>query len=374
MKKFFIFSITSLIIVLIFFASYNLAFKENNSPVRDALSNISENGESKKKEATIALEKIHRLTQNPVMSPTIDESEGKLLYYDKKDSIFKMISFDKSLEKSLPDKDLPTSINQAYWSPDSQKVLLESNSEIFHYDRQERVVTKLKNNIDFAVWSNLNNKIIYKYFDPTGNKRSIDMATISGGEWQMISELDYRKVSIAPVPQTSLISFWNYPGALTESSLVIVNPGSQEKTTLFSGRKGADYLWSPDGNKLLSSFVSENSLMLVTSDREKEEVTDLKLPTMASKCVWAKNNKDIFCALPSDIPADSSMPDDYLNKNVLTKDSFWKVNTKNGKKKRIVDMEDITENIDASSLLLSPKEDVLFFINRHNGSLYRITL
>lgn len=372
MKKLFIFSITSLIMVLIFFASYNIAFKKNQSPIRDLVSSLG-NKDKKPKSKTIPLATIHRLTPNPILSPTIDKDEGKILFYDKKEMVLKMISFDKSFEKDLPDKDLPI-INAASWSPNSRYMLLESDSGIFHYDRQERTVTKLKDNIDFAVWSNLNNKIIYKYFDPLSKERSVDIATISGGEWQKISDLSYKKVSLSPIPQTPLISFWNYPSNSTESTLTIHNPNTQETLEMFSGRKGADYLWSPNGDKLLSSFISENSIILGISEREKEEFTDLKLPTFVSKCIWSKNNQDIFCALPSDIPGDALLPDDYLDQTILTKDVFWKINTKNGEKKRIVEIDEITENIDATELFLSPEEDVLFFINRHNDSLYRITL
>ena len=38
------------------------------------------------------------------------------------------------------------------------------------------------------------------------------------------------------------------------------------------------------------------------------------------------------------------------------------------------DIDDIKEPYDAANLLLSPSEDVLFFVNKNNGKLYGINL
>ncbi|MDH4330718.1 MAG: hypothetical protein OEV93_04165 [Candidatus Moranbacteria bacterium] len=368
MKKLFIFSIVALIIVLIFFIAYQFVFEGSVS-----LSNLIPKKTSVPKKTTFELEKIHRLSQNSISSPTVDDTGSRVLFYDNSDDVLKSISFDSSLVTEISEKNT-LSLNNLWWSPSTKFFLFSNSSGLFQYNRKEQVTTKLKDNIDFAVWSNVDNKIIYKYFDPATKERSINMAAISGEEWQKISDLAYKKVSIAPIPQSSLISFWNYPDKFVASALTIINPLDGEKITLFENRKGSDYLWSPNGNGLLSSFVENNSLILSVSGQHGEEVIDLKSPTLVSKCVWSNDNITVFCAMPSNVPTDAIMPNDYLNKKILTKDTFWKINTKTGEKNRLVELEEIKESIDASNLFLSPSEDILFFVNRHNNSLYRISL
>jgi len=146
--------------------------------------------------------------------------------------------------------------------------------------------------------------------------------------------------------------------------------------TVFSGKYGADYVWSPDGKKAAVSFLaqqgkSQMNLGIVTLDGAYQ---DLGIPTLASKVVWSKDGKTLYYALAGSIPDGAVMPDDYDSKKFTSSDTFWKVDTTTGQKSRIVETSDIMQNYDASQLFLSPTEDALFFVNRIDGKLYRINL
>jgi hypothetical protein len=189
---------------------------------------------------------------------------------------------------------------------------------------------------------------------------------------ETLTPTSYEKVSISPIPQTSLVSFWNAPGRFEQTSLHTVSVVGGETKTIFSSKFGADFLWSPDGKKSLVSFVDEKNnfqLVLGTADMN-ETFVNLGIPTFVSKCAWSRDAKTVYHAHPSFIPDGSTLPDDYTEKKFNTRDTFWKVNTDTGEKERIVKLEDIEGEYDASNLFLSPSEDMLFFINRADGMLY----
>jgi hypothetical protein len=86
------------------------------------------------------------------------------------------------------------------------------------------------------------------------------------------------------------------------------------------------------------------------------------------------NNKALYCALPGEIPASAIMPNDYDQEKFHTADTFWKIDTTTGEKSRIVDLNKITSKYDATKLFLNANESLLFFTNRTDGKLYKITL
>ena len=105
------------------------------------------------------------------------------------------------------------------------------------------------------------------------------------------------------------------------------------------------------------------------------EYKNLGLPTFISKCVWSKDNKTIYCALPGNIPTNSILPNDYKDQKFTTTDTFWKINTTTGEKNRLVETNDMPKNaLDASEFFLNTDESLLFFVNKIDKKLYRIVL
>jgi hypothetical protein len=246
----------------------------------------------------------------------------------------------------------------------------------YEYDRQSKKGTLLKNGLDTVVWDNLGAKIFYKYYDAATKKRSLNTANPDGSNWQKLSDVDFRDMSIAPIPSTSAISYWNYPDASQESQLQIIGAIGGQSQTIFRGRYGGDYLWSPDGSQaLVSSLGSKDNKMttlgLVTIGGEYH---DLNVPTVVSKCVWSSDGKTIYYALPGGIPDNATMPNDYQANKFTTDDTFWKMDVVTGQKERVIDAGDVSGKYDSSSLFLSATGDALYFINKIDGKLYKIAL
>jgi Tol biopolymer transport system component len=149
-----------------------------------------------------------------------------------------------------------------------------------------------------------------------------------------------------------------------------------ETKLILSGKYGADYLWSPDGSQVLVSATtdSKNNKMTLGIVNSNGEYRSLNIPTFVSKCVWSKDGKTIFYALPGEIPDSAILPNDYQDKKFFTDDTFWKMDTATGKSERTINVSDIQGNHDSEDLFLSSDENMLFFINRIDGKLCRIDM
>jgi Tol biopolymer transport system component len=270
------------------------------------------------------------------------------------------------------------------WSPNQEKVISVFNQEgktsFSSYDYNERKGKRLADGIANATWNNLGDKIIYQYHDAGKKTGSLSIADPDGKNWQNLAATGLGKVSLAPVPQTTYLSFWNYPNAYEETALETVNFTGGEVKKIFSGKYGADYLWSPNGKKILvssSDAKGGSKMMLATANENGGEYQNLNIPTMVSKCVWSSGGNKVYYALPGAIDPGTILPNDYQSKKITTQDTFWEVDVTNGKQERLIELNEMggsSRTFDAGDLFLSPDEDILFFINRTDGKLYRIDI
>lgn len=376
MKKVFIVSIVLLGVTLFFLVIYNFAFKK--STPSDSTGTKKESPLTAEQKAEIekkASQKIKAISTNPVLSFGVDVRNENIAYYSAQDGTVWGLKTDGTGEIQTSNKKLPN-LKNALWSFYNLRALTSfENGEYYVYDYSTKTGKPLKSGLDNVIWDSIGTKIIYKYFDAKTNQRTLNVADADGSNWKSITEIPFRDVSFASIPSTSLISYWNTPRADQETQLYtsLIAPGSEQRV-IFKGRFGADYLWSPDGSKaLVSSLVEKNgkalSLGIVNL---KGEYINLNVPTMVSKCVWSSDGKVIYYALPGGIPLNAVIPDDYLAKKIVTEDTFWKIDITSGKKERIIAPEELVEKYDSSSLILSPTEDALFFINNLDKKLYRL--
>ncbi len=322
--------------------------------------------------------KISSLVNDEIDSIFLDRDNQKIIYYSKTDGQFWQFDLEKKKKSNFSQKSFQN-VSKINWSNDGKGVVVErvdNGQKVFSlYEFETGFENEFRQGMDEIVWDYLGDKIIYKYFNQDDGKRSINVAGKDGGNWKKITDVDFRDISIEPIPKTSLISFWNQGVFAEETSLSISSLNGGQLRQIFSGKFGADYKWSPDGKKVFVSYLKDSQKDLLAGgviDIDGNFVA-LDLPTLASKIVWSLDNKHIFYALPV-IPDGFVLPDDYKNGNFQTADSFWKINIETGEKKRLVELEDIGGVYDAKNLTLSPNEDSLFFINRIDNKLYSFEL
>ncbi|MFH0969725.1 MAG: hypothetical protein V1804_04410 [Patescibacteria group bacterium] len=387
-KKIFIISSVLLASVLFFLGIYNISFKPKNT----ALNNSSAQTTNSKKENSGIVsnieeklgiknkEKIYALSQGAAISPFVSEKEEKIKYYNPSNGSVSEVSFNGE-GRSVIDENNFEGLEKVSWSPDGSKVISRFNSggkiQYTSYDYSTKIFFKLANGIEFAAWNNLGDQIVYKYSDSKTGKKTINTANFDGSNWKKIADISISNFWMSMVPQSSFVSFWNSPNALEETLLYLVSTVAGDSKKIFSGRFGADYLWSPNGTKALISSTDSrggSKIGLGVINSNGGEFQNLNIPTFTSKCAWGKDNKTVYYALPSFPSENNMLPNDYQNGKISSKDTFWKVDITTGKAERLVETSDIKNLYDAKNLFLSPSEDILFFINRTDGKLYGINL
>jgi len=382
MKKVFIISTVLLAVTLLILGVYNFGFKafENSSQSKEVKQPVEQIKTKTEEAVTKKTEKISLVSKEPVLSGVADKKTEKVFYYSASDGTIWQVDGEGLNRIQISDAKIAGLVN-ASWSPDRLKSLTvieqAGKKSFFLYDNVKKDSISLKEGIDNVIWDSLGAKIIYKYYDSKSKKRSLNIADPDGQNWStLIADIPFRNLSLATIPLTSIISFWNSPNSSEESNLQIISATGGEVKNILKGKFGGDYLWSPDGSQaLVSSLVSkENKTMTLGIIDLQGQYRDLSIPTIVSKCVWSIDGKTVYYALPGGIPTGANMPNDYQAKKFTTQDTFWKINIATGNKERIIELADIQGVYDASNLFLSTTEDGLFFINRVDGKLYRIAL
>ena len=378
MKKIFYFSIGLLILVLIFLAAYNFAFKNN---VHDPVADPKEKNAVQEMKAAATPGMVGSI-QNPINEALLGAAvsdDGTLYYYSLDEKTLKKASMEGK-DKSVLLSDLPGQPVRVIWSPKKDRTLLllkQSNGQnLWHYaDLTTKTLVPLKPEMARLAWNNLGDKIFYQY-TATNNERTLNIANPDGSAWKKLASLSQDSF-ISPVPQSTAVSFWNRPSALEKTSFETIGLSGESRRVLLSEKFGADYLWSPNGEKVLVGVSNEKggqNILLNMMNGNGGEFQSLSLPTFVSKAAWSKDSRTIYYALPGGLPDSATLPNDYFDKPLITKDTFWKMDVGTGKKTRLTDLKDVAQSFDSSDLLMSPKEDILFFTDRVTHRLYRIDL
>jgi hypothetical protein len=380
MKKIFIISASALVIILLFLGIYNFAFVKNNQSSQSK-STSSQTATKNNASTQTQTPAITAVSQGPVLGVFADAKNKRILYFSATDGTSWQIGDDGKNPVQISSS-ASKNIAGAQWSPMANMVITRSNDSgnntFFLYNYATKASTQLKAGIDTLAWDGLGTKIIYKYFDKATKERSLDISNPDGSNWQpLVHNLAIMNVSIAEIPLSSMISYWNTPTSKEATQFNIVGVTGGTNKTIFSGKLGADYLWSPDGSYALVSSLADdgsNKMTLGVIDAYGANYKNLGVSTLASKCVWSQDSKNVYCAIPGDLPAGTIMPDDYMNRTVLTADTFSKINIQTRKSAPFLQAQDIKDDYDASKPVLSSSENSLFFINRKDGKLYMISL
>lgn len=380
MKKIFYGSLGLFILVLIFLGAYNFAFKNNvNNPVADEEKKLT--AEKNAEETTILSPsgKVENTLNEKILGAVI--GGGSLFYYSLDDKSLKRATLDGK-NKTILLSNLPGVPTRIIWSPKRDRLLLSlkqmSGGTVWYFSNvSQKTIAPLKPEISRLSWDNLGDKIFYQFTDSTSGNRTLNIANPDGSDWRKLADIGTHDNFIASVPQSSAVSFWDRPLAGESSSLETVSITGENKKTLFSGKFGADFLWSPTGEDVLISASEARgdrvpSLYLMKSSGG--EVKNLSVPTLISKAVWSKDGRTIYYALPGSLPESALLPDDYFAKPLYTKDTFWKIDTETGTKTRLIDLDETNQNFDSIDLLLSQNEDYFYFTDRLTQKLFRIEL
>jgi len=96
--------------------------------------------------------------------------------------------------------------------------------------------------------------------------------------------------------------------------------------------------------------------------------------TLAEKCLWLKDNINLICAVPKNLP-NATYPDNWYDGSITFSDTFWRINTDTGEAQVVLDPRDIgAGEIDAIKLVVDSAENILVFTNKKDSTLWGLRI
>jgi hypothetical protein len=318
-----------------------------------------------------------QMTDEAIISPAINEDKNLMKYITRNSGFLYTSSLDGKNKTKEPFVTL-SGLIKILWSPDQEKFInIYADSfgvKRFYYNLKEKNTTPLNKNMNWVVYSKTKDKIAYHYQDPSQNTNTIAISNPDGTSSQSILNTRIKDIRLEWVTDDK-IAVSTAPSGLSENILYYTKVSKPKFIRIFSGINGLTSLWSNDGKKILFSQTDENgnNVHLFSANENGLDIKDTGLKTLPEKCIFSKDNINIFCAEPISIPDNTIMPDDYYKKTFSVNDVIWKINLETGKKDLLYQFqEDI--DFDVVDMTLVKDEKIIFFINRSNGFLYRLEL
>ncbi len=181
---------------------------------------------------------------------------------------------------------------------------------------------------------------------------------------------------------------WKYwrTGALGNATLLFTKPSvslpgfayalSGGTLTKIAGPlNGLSAVANSSGTQVLYSYTESGEPKLSVKNLKSEATYSMSPQTIADKCVWSKQEGNIFfCGVPGDNPSSREPDNWYMGKSHFS-DSIWKFDT-NLESAQVLSEppSEFGLTLDISSPSLSPTDKYLVFINKTDLSLWALRL
>lgn len=314
-------------------------------------------------------EKLLQVTDFPVIGPTFSKEGDKILYY-KKDGGDLFSSPLAGGDREKISNFTVVGLIQALWSATKDRAALfyldqDTLRGFVHVGTSSTAI--LPQDVKSFSWSPDGKSLAY-LLEKDG-KMNLVVAGASGKGSRIIFTTLLRDASISWVTADK-IAFQTAPSGLAEGYLFMFSRSTGSFTRLAGPLFGLSSLWSPDGTRVLVSATDpagKRPRLAVIDAAGK--ITFLRVSTLAQKCAWATNDS-FYCAVPQQISPDTVWPDDYLRGDIHSTDRIELVAFE---KNEIIKVFS-GGILDISDLRVSKDKNYLIFVNRFDGSLWRLRL
>ena len=319
---------------------------------------------------TKAGQKLIKITDFSVVSPTINKEGTKLLFYKKDGGGLFSSSFDGTDQQKISNLTI-LGMTEALWSPTKDR------AAIFYLDQEilkgflhigTSSVAILPQETRSFAWSPDGKSLAYLLSQD--NKINLIVGDSSGKNAKTVFSTPLLDAKINWV-STDRISFQTAPSSLAPGFIFTFFKNSGAFNKVIGPFFGLTSLWSPDGSKVLISTTNSagKNLKAAVGDLNGKALLDLNIKTMADKCVWLNSN-EFYCAVPKNILAETVWPDEYLRGEINPTDLIVYLNLEKKETREIFK----EQSFDISDLLVSKNKDYLFFVNRGDGILWALKL
>lgn len=315
------------------------------------------------------------INSTPTLKPILSSDGKTVQFYDKNDGKFYKVN-DNGDKVPISDQ-VFYNVQNVEWAPNTNKAVLEypDGSKIVYDFNTNKQVTLPKHWEDFN-FSTDSNKLVMKSMGVDPDNRWLITSNTDGTKAQALEFIGNNADTVIPSwsPNNQSVAMYTQGVDFNRQEVFFVGQNKENfKSTIIEGR-GFQPKWSKTGDNLLYSvYNSDNDLkpklwiVNAQGDSIGSNRRSLDLETWADKCTFA-TNKEIYCAVPDSLPKGAGLLPDLAK---TSKDTLYKINLETGIKQEVA-VPDGSYNI--SNLMISDKQDKIFFTDSTNNEIYKIDL
>ncbi len=321
-------------------------------------------------------ERMNKIIDGRTKGANLSFDGNKIVYYDNQK--FYSVSLSGELKEEIGAAPFIKTVDFK-WSNDKKQVLVQDDQNFFVYQLSDNSVRPITDSIDVITWSNKIESIAYKKYDADSGKRILYHSGLALGDKKVLTdEIVHKDVGLVTRFKSDEVCMFPASDNNIKGKFECFDYEGDKIRVAHEGAYGADYLWSPNGRRLLISYLQEqgdNRLNIGAMNARGGEMKGVFFPATVKKCVWSSDNRHVYCAMMSGFPSQALLPNDWQEEKFPYKDaSFWRIDTEMGDKDRIIQIEEMTAEVDAIDLFLDKSEKYLFFTDRISGGVFRIEI
>lgn len=315
-------------------------------------------------------QQLIQLTDFSVVAPSLNEKGDAVLFYKKDGGDLLKSDFNGETDEKLSHITI-VGISEALWSPPKR-----DRAAVFYLDGETlkgflhigtSSVAVLPTNTQSFSWSPNGSQLAYLVRE--GEELALVVADSSAKNAKTVFRTPLLDAKIIWITNDT-ISFQTAPSAFADGFMFLYSRGSGKFTKILGPLRGLSTNWSPDGKRVLvSSTVGGGNTALNVYDSAGKQIFLTGLATIAEKCAWSFAER-LYCAVPKETAPNVVWPDDYLRGELNTVDRVVRIDLKTKETTEVFSGE--SSFFDMSDLVLTPDEKYFFFVNRFDGTLWRL--
>ncbi len=317
---------------------------------------------------------LKQIIQKPIIAPTLSPRGDAILYYVRPGGKAESTDFNGENVAQISNLTILNTLSVAWQS------IIKEKSIISYLDNETKktfvmtVATTtqtifLPETTADVSWSPDGKSIAY--LARQDNSASLFISGSSGKSGKFIFSPTIPDFSIQWITKNKIL-FTTKPSEFAPSMAYLFDTGTNAFSKIIDRVFGLVISPSSDGKLLLYTKADSAGGTLNTniSNTDGSGTRVLPFMTMPEKCVFGAKNENLFCAVPRNTSAFTTLPDDWYMGKGFFSDAIIIMNVKT----LAVTALTPSISIDATNLFLSPQGDFLFFQNKKDYSLWRLKL
>lgn len=351
-----------LAVLLIGAVAYFFFFDSNDQVLNSGLNPSSEVSDST---GAVAI------TKTPMFSAVLSLDETSIWYFGRDGQLYRNdLSGTGELNFNLNGAD--PAIGQAFWPATGNDFIVwakavEGSGSYWLYQATQQSFVVLPPNVKSPAWLPDGQRIVYVWQRGDG-VFELKVAESTTRNYRTVRALD-GPYSVTAAPDGGFALLIQSAAESETNKILLVNLSDGQTEVLLNEGKNLNALISPDSRKFLFTRLNPETKLseLQLYDFESKTFKNLQIFTAISKVVWASDSKAFYYGQPRSISAS----DPAISS--ITADDFFAYGLSDQSQKKI-ELNSGDKQFDIREPIVSAGDDLLFFRDGTDNSLYRVNL